>query len=107
MSDSNLPPPPMTVETTLEERKALYRAKLWAHRKCETCDHYLAQEVGDTNLGVCTFNPPVPMAGMGANPQALLNQNAPPMVPMLQGVFPPTRKTNKCGKWEPKVKGSA
>lgn len=102
MSDLNQQPPNMG-EATIQRAHAL----VWAKRRCETCDHFEPQQSGDSSIGFCTYNPPTPMAGMGPNPQALLNSNAPPMIPQLQGVFPPTHKTRKCGKWTPRIQGSA
>jgi hypothetical protein len=75
-----------------------------AKQSCATCNAFVpnraAPASGGAVQGSCVSGPPALMQGMAPVPGSGLSANGPQMMPVVQGVWPPTAADRWCRMWE-------
>lgn len=71
-------------------------------QRCGNCDAFVP--AGPNGIGNCVARPPTAfqMQMMVPNPNRLIQQGAPDVIPamQIQGVFPPTHEARWCRDWQ-------
>lgn len=74
------------------------------HQTCANCSAFLPNrqanpKLGEARQGWCRAAPPSLVQGM-ANVSSPLSPHAPQVVPVIQGMWPPTNEQQWCRAWE-------
>jgi len=76
-----------------------------SQQSCGNCNAYLPNKAsnpraGQPRQGWCRAAPPMLMQGMAPAPGSIMSASGPQMVPVLQGMWPPTNEDAWCRAWE-------